>query len=65
MTRVEFVPAQRPGNEEIAWRHIWLKSVMLDSGRELASRRFRPTARKLTLRQRLRRLHRLREVLEE
>lgn len=64
MTRVEFVPTKNPGSEEIAWRHIWLKSVMLDSGKEPTARRFRPTARKLTLRQRLRRLHRLREALE-
>ena len=65
MTPTEFRNVQIPGNEELVWRHFWLKSVLVDSGKPMPPRRFRPAARKLSLQQRLRRLHRMRVALEE
>ncbi|HKS84618.1 MAG TPA: hypothetical protein VJR71_03985 [Pseudolabrys sp.] len=61
----EFRNAQNPTSEDLVWRHFWLKSVLVDSGKPMPPQRFRPTARKLTLQQRLRRLRRMRMALEE
>jgi hypothetical protein len=51
--------------EEIAWRHVWLKTVLIDSGQPFPMRFPRPGAiRPLTPRRRLERLRRMRATLE-
>jgi hypothetical protein len=51
--------------EEIAWRHVWLKSVLIDAGQPFPMRFARPRAiRPLTPRRRLERLRRMRAALE-
>jgi hypothetical protein len=51
--------------EEIAWRHVWLKSVLIDAGKPFPTIFPRPRAiRPLTPRRRLERLRRMRAALE-
>jgi hypothetical protein len=51
--------------KEIAWRHVWLKSVLIDAGKPFPMRFPRPKAiRPLTPRRRLERLRRMRGALE-
>ena len=51
--------------QEIAWRHFWLKNVMIDAGKP-----FRPgiqhpiVTRRMSLARRLEKLHRIRASLE-
>jgi hypothetical protein len=45
-----------PQTEEIAWRHVWLKSVI---GRLVPTKIRRPTPRRMSLSQRLEKLHRM------
>jgi hypothetical protein len=53
------------GAEEFAWRHFWLRNVMLDSGRPSLARMSRPrVTRRMSLARRLDKLHRLRAALE-
>jgi hypothetical protein len=51
--------------EEIAWRHVWLKSVMINSGKPVPVKIYRPTVtRRMSLARRLEKLHRMRAALE-
>jgi hypothetical protein len=51
--------------EEIAWRHVWLKSVLIDAGNPFPTKIFRsrPT-RRMSVTRRLEKLHRMRAALE-
>ena len=51
--------------EEIAWRHVWLKSVLIDAGNPFPTKiyRSRPT-RRMSVTRRLEKLHRMRAALE-
>ena len=55
------------GAEEIEWRHIWLRNVMIDSGKlgppKIA--RYERRVRKSSLAQRLHKLHRMRATLAQ
>ena len=54
-----------PTSDEIAWRHVWLTNVLIDAGRQNCQRIPRPRlSRKMTLSQRLEKLHRMRAALE-
>jgi hypothetical protein len=54
-----------PNTEQIAWRHFWLKSVMIDAGKPFATKIHRPTViRRMSLARRLEKLHRMRAALE-
>jgi hypothetical protein len=51
--------------EETAWRHFWLKNVMIDAGKPLpANVCRRPVTRRMSLARRLEKLHRMRATLE-
>jgi hypothetical protein len=51
--------------EEISWRHVWLKSVLIDAGNPFPTKiyRRRPT-RRISVTRRLEKLHRMRATLE-
>ena len=51
--------------EGLDWRHVWLKSAMIDSGKLIPGEitRYRTRARKPTLALRLHKLRRLRALL--
>jgi hypothetical protein len=50
---------------ETAWRHFWLKNVMIDAGKPLpAEIRRRLVTRRMSLARRLEKLHRLRATFE-
>jgi len=54
-----------PNTEEIAWRHVWLKSVMIDGGKSFPTKLRRTTVtRRMSLSRRLEKLHRMRAALE-
>jgi hypothetical protein len=54
-----------PQTEEIAWRHVWLKSVLIDAGKPFPMKFPRPRAiRPMTAARRLERLRRMRATLE-
>ncbi|MGC1883597.1 MAG: hypothetical protein WA703_20680 [Pseudolabrys sp.] len=66
------MPAQEIGvaerTEEIDWRHVWLKSVLIDIGNPFTTKiskiyRPRPTKR-MSATRRLEKLHRMRATLE-
>ena len=45
--------------EEITWRHVWLKSVLIDAGNPFPTKNYRPRpARRMSLTRRLEKLHR-------
>jgi len=47
--------------EEIAWRHVWLKSVLVDAGNPFPTKIYRPRpTRRMSLTRRLEKLHRIR-----
>ena len=51
--------------EEIAWRHVWLKSVLIDAGKPFFLTKIyrpRPTKR-MSVTRRLEKLHRMRAAL--
>ena len=51
--------------EEIAWRHVWLKSVLIDAGNPFQTKIHRHgVARRMSLTRRLEKLHRMRAALE-
>jgi hypothetical protein len=50
--------------EEIAWRHVWLKSVLID-GNPFPTKIYRPRpTRRMSVTRRLEKLHRMRATLE-
>ena len=49
--------------EEIDWRQIWLKNVMIDSGKLAPTKIARSELRKNALSRRLRKLHHMRAIL--
>jgi hypothetical protein len=50
--------------EEIGWRHVWLKSVLVD-GNPFPTKIYRPRpTRHMSLQRRLEKLHRMRAALE-
>jgi hypothetical protein len=49
--------------DEIAWRHVWLTNVMVDSGKKPPTRTVRYVPRRMSLSQRLRRLHHMSSTL--
>jgi hypothetical protein len=54
-----------PQTEEIAWRHVWLKSVLINAGKPSPTKIRRPTVtRRMSLALRLEKLHRMRAALE-
>lgn len=54
-----------PNTEGIAWRRVWVKSVMIDAGKPLPTKIRRPTVTsRMSLAQRLEKLHRMRAALE-
>jgi tmRNA-binding protein len=55
----------RENTVEIDWRHVWLSNVLIDSGRFGLPKitRYARRVRKLTLSQRLHKLHRMRAAL--
>ena len=51
--------------EEIAWRHVWLKSVLIDGGKPSPTKIHRPrVTRRMSLARRQEKLHRMRAALE-
>jgi len=51
--------------EEIAWRHVWLKSVLIDVDKPFPTRFPRPrVTRPMSPSRRLEKLHRMRAALE-
>jgi hypothetical protein len=51
--------------QELAWRHFWLKNMMIDAGKHLLAKiSRRPVTRRMSLSQRLEKLHRMRATLE-
>jgi hypothetical protein len=51
--------------EEIDWRHVWLKSALIDAGNPFPTKIYRPRpTRRLSLTRRLEKLHRMRAALE-
>jgi hypothetical protein len=51
--------------EEVAWRHIWLKSVLRETGNPFPTEIYRPTRnRRMSVTSRLEKLHRMRAALE-
>jgi hypothetical protein len=51
--------------QEISWRHVWLKSVMIDAGKSPPAKISpRPVTKRLSLARRLEKLHRMRAGLE-
>ena len=51
--------------EGIAWRHVWLKSVLIDAGNPFPTKVHRHgVARRMSLTRRLEKLHRMRAALE-
>lgn len=61
------VDAAEPGapTAEIAWRHFWLKSVMIDAGMPGSTKiaRLPVQPRNVSVAQRMRRLRRMRAIL--
>jgi hypothetical protein len=54
-----------PQTEEIAWRYVWLKSVLIDSGKPFPTKIQRHTVtRRMSLARRQEKLHRMRVTLE-
>jgi hypothetical protein len=54
-----------PQTDEIAWRHAWLKSVLIDSGKPSPTKIQRHTVtRRMSLVRRQEKLHRMRATLE-
>jgi hypothetical protein len=55
----------RRGDQEIDWRHVWLTSVMIDSGKFEPQKiaRYKMLTRKDSLTRRLHRLRRMRAAL--
>ena len=55
-----------PNTEELAWRRVWVKSVMIDAGKPLPTKIRRPrVTRRISLSRRLEKLHRrMRAALE-
>ena len=63
------MPAQEIGiaerTEEIAWRHVSLKSVLVDAGNPFPTKIYRPRpTRRMSLTRRLEKLHRIGAALE-
>ena len=56
----------RPALDEIAWRHVWLTNVMIDSGKPALAKIARPkiSAGRTSLARRLDKLRRMRATLE-
>ncbi|MGB9268507.1 MAG: hypothetical protein WCB74_04700 [Pseudolabrys sp.] len=51
--------------EGIAWRHVWLKSVLIDADNPFSRKVYRHgVARRMSLTRRLEKLHRMRAALE-
>ena len=51
--------------EEISWRHVWLKSVLIDAGNPFPTKIYRPRpTRRMSVTRRLEKLHRMRATLE-
>jgi hypothetical protein len=51
--------------EEIAWRHVWLKSVLIDTGNPFPAKIYRPRpTKRMSVTRRLEKLHRMRAALE-
>ena len=51
--------------QEIAWRHFWLKNVLIDAGKPLPAKICRrPVTRRMSLARRLEKLHWMRATLE-
>ena len=51
--------------EEIDWRHVWLKSVLIDGGNLFPTKIYRHgVARRMSAARRLEKLHRMRATLE-
>jgi len=47
--------------QDLAWRHVWLKSVMIDAGKLLLAKiSRRPVTRQMSLSRRLEKLHQMR-----
>jgi hypothetical protein len=67
MSTRDFGTAQlRPILDEIAWRHVWLTNVMIDSGKPALEKIARPklSAGRTSLARRLHKLRRMRATLE-
>ena len=59
------MPAQEIGvaerTEEIDWRHVWLKSVLIDAGNPFTTKIYRPRpTKRMSATRRLEKLHRMR-----
>src|SRR5512143_1105076 len=51
--------------EEIDWRHVWLKSALIDAGNPFPTKIYRPRpTRHMSLTRRLEKPHRMRAALE-
>jgi len=67
MSTQEFGTAQlRLALDEVAWRHVWLTNVMIDSGKLGLAKIVRPkmSAGRMSLARRLDKLRRMRATLE-
>ena len=65
MSPMEIGTAERLQAEEIAWRHVWLKSALIDNGRPFPAKIHRHgVARRMSLTRRLEKLHRMRAAIE-
>jgi hypothetical protein len=53
----------RQSVDGIDWRHVWLKNVMIDSGKLAPTKIVRRELQKNALSLRLRKLHRMRAIL--
>ncbi|MGB7825996.1 MAG: hypothetical protein WBL86_06715 [Pseudolabrys sp.] len=63
------MPAQEIGvaerTEEIDWRNVWLKSVLIDTGNPFTTKIYRPRpTKRMSATRRLEKLHRMRATLE-
>jgi hypothetical protein len=51
--------------EVSAWRHVWLKNVLIDAGNPFSTKIYRPgPTNRMSLARRLEKLHRMRAALE-
>ena len=65
MSPMEIGTAERLQAEDIVWRHVWLKSVLIDNGKPFPAKIHPPgVARRMSLTRRLEKVHRMRAALE-
>jgi hypothetical protein len=59
------IPELHRNADEIAWRHVWLTNVMIDADKPILATRPRIQRSRESLTQRLRKLRRMRAILEQ